>query len=191
MGVEPSTSCVRTLHVTTGLSGEPMGELERYDIHNMHTHKLVAASSAWKDCKFTPVFRAILEKWAQQENITFFEQRLEDYSDHFYWSKTLASPPLSLRTPPQQAVFYISSIISTVYGMKMLRKSYYMTKYASTTDSAKTLEYSAIARLSSAEKRYAKYLIPSLRLRGLGFIALPLLFVMSCKYSQFIRKGNE
>jgi hypothetical protein len=64
-----------------------------------------------------------------------------------------------------------------------------MARYASTTDAAKQLEYSAIARLSSAEKEYAKFLVSSFQRRGLGFISAPLLF-LSWKYIQFC-KGNK
>ncbi len=138
-----------------------MNELDRYDIVDMNTLKKVAASSAWKDCKFTPALRAMLDDWAQQQNITPYEKKQDDYSDHFYWSKTLASRPFALKTPPEQATFYISSIASTLNGMKQLKKSYYMEKYASTSDIAKQLEYSATARLSSAEKEYAKFFIPA------------------------------
>jgi hypothetical protein len=48
--------------------------------------------------------------------------RSGNHRDHFYWSKTLASRPFSLKTPPQQATFYILSLVSTVYGIKNVEK---------------------------------------------------------------------
>ena len=93
--------------------------------------------------------------------------------------------PFDLETPPQQATFYISSLASIVYGIRMLRKSYYMEKYSKATDSLKKLQYSAIPRLSLAEKEYAKFLVSSFQLRGLGFVAAPPLIFMSCEMIQF------
>jgi hypothetical protein len=164
-------------------------ELHKEEIHDMDTLKESAKGRAWADFSFSPVLRTKLDEWVLEENIIPFERQRAKYNV-FFWSRTLADPPYYLSTPFEQATFYISSVISTVYGMKMLKKSHSMTKYASTTDPAKQLEYSALARLSSIEKEYAKFMIPSYRRRGLSFIALPILFVMSCKISVF-RKGNE
>jgi hypothetical protein len=83
----------------------------------MDTLRKVAASSAWRDCAFSPVLKATIDEWAKQ-------QGSEEYREYFYWSKTLASKPFSLKTPPEQATFYISSAASVVYGIRMLRKSY-------------------------------------------------------------------